>query len=114
VEEQARRCSLLRGLDRRRAGQGGGGFGAAPKFPIPTVFTLLLRSWKRNGDAQALRMTEESLAAMRNGGVYDQVLLALAYTETWQATGGDFYRRTAREVLSYVLCDMTSPDGAFY
>jgi len=117
-----------------------GGFGAAPKFPMPTVFTLLLRSWKRNGDAQALRMTEESLTAMRNGGVYDQLgfgfhrystdaewhvphfekmlydqaLLALAYTEAWQATGGDFYRRTAREILTYVLRDMTSPAGAFY
>ncbi|MBE3064085.1 MAG: thioredoxin domain-containing protein [Spirochaetes bacterium] len=55
-----------------------GGFGAAPKFPMPTVFTLLLRSWKRNG------------------GVYDQALLAFAYTETWQATSGDFYERTAR------------------
>jgi uncharacterized protein YyaL (SSP411 family) len=46
--------------------------------------------------------------------LYDQALLLLAYTETWQAVGKDFYRRTAEEIAAYVLRDMTSPEGAFY
>jgi hypothetical protein len=116
-----------------------GGFGTAPKFPMPTLYPLLLRAWKRTGSAAALAMAEKGLVAMRNGGVYDQVgfgfhrystdaewlvphfekmlydqaLLALAYTEAWQATGRDFYRATAREIAACVLRDLRTPDGAF-
>jgi hypothetical protein len=117
-----------------------GGFGDAPKFPMPVLFPLLLRAWDRGRDPEMLRMVEQSLTAMRNGGIYDQAgfgfhrystdahwlvphfekmlydqaLLLLAYTETWQAVGNDFYRRTAEEIAAYVLRDMTSPEGAFY
>ncbi|MFI5369559.1 MAG: thioredoxin domain-containing protein, partial [Spirochaetia bacterium] len=117
-----------------------GGFGDAPKFPMPVLFPLLLRAWDRGRDPEALRMVEQSLTAMRNGGIYDQAgfgfhrystdahwlvphfekmlydqaLLLLAYTETWQAVGSDFYRHTAEEIAAYVLRDMTSPEGAFY
>jgi uncharacterized protein YyaL (SSP411 family) len=117
-----------------------GGFGDAPKFPMPVLFPLLLRAWERGKDPEVLRMVEQSLTGMRNGGIfdqlgfgfhrystdahwlvphfekmlYDQALLLLAYTETWQAVGKDFYRRTAEEIAAYVLRDMTSPEGAFY
>jgi uncharacterized protein len=117
-----------------------GGFGTAPKFPMPVIALLLLRAWDRSRDPGTLAMVEKSLTAMRNGGVYDQVgfgfhrystdalwrvphfekmlydqaLLLLAYCEAWQATGGEFYRMTAREIAAYVLRDMTSPEGAFY
>ncbi|HTZ50339.1 MAG TPA: thioredoxin domain-containing protein, partial [Spirochaetia bacterium] len=116
-----------------------GGFGRAPKFPMPTVYPLLLRSWYRDRDPRALRMEEQSLAAMRAGGIfdqlgfgfhryatdarwniphfekmlYDQALLALAYTDAWQATGEEMYRRTARETLAYVKRDLALPGGAF-
>jgi len=46
--------------------------------------------------------------------LYDQALLAIAYTETYQATGKDEYARTAREILAYVARDMTAPSGGFY
>ncbi len=117
-----------------------GGFGEAPKFPMPTVYPFLLRAWRRSGDAALLGMVEKSLAAMRNGGIYDQLgfgfhryatdaawlvphfekmlydqaLLALAYTEAWQATANDFYRRTALEVFAYAMRDLRSPEGAFF
>ncbi len=45
--------------------------------------------------------------------LYDQALLALAYTETYQATKKEFYARTAREILTYVLRDMITPEGGF-
>ncbi len=48
-----------------------GGFGRAPKFPVPSRILFLLRYWKRTGSARALRMAEETLEAMRCGGIYD-------------------------------------------
>ena len=117
-----------------------GGFGSAPKFPSPHNLTFLLRYWKRGGDVQALKMVEQTLQAMRAGGMYDhvgfgfhrystdaewlvphfekmlydQALLVIAYVEAYQATGKEEYARTAREILTYVLRDMTSPEGGFY
>ena len=117
-----------------------GGFGAAPKFPTPHNLMFLLRYWKRSGKKEALAMVEKTLQAMYNGGLYDHIgygfsrystdrkwlvphfekmlydnaLLALAYLEAYQVTGMDFYARVAKEVFSYVLRDMTSPEGGFY
>jgi len=117
-----------------------GGFGRAPKFPTPHNLLFLLRHWKRTGNERLLDLVEKTLQALRRGGIYDhvgfgfhrystdrhwlvphfekmlydQALLAMAYTEAYQATGKDEYQRTAREVLTYVLRDMTSPEGGFY
>lgn len=117
-----------------------GGFGSAPKFPSPHNFYFLLRHWRRTNDAKALEMVEHTLTEMRYGGIFDQVgfgfhrystdeqwllphfekmlydqaLLALAYVETYQATGEDFYKDTAEEIFTYVLRDMTSEEGGFY
>ncbi|HUU42182.1 MAG TPA: thioredoxin domain-containing protein [Planctomycetota bacterium] len=116
-----------------------GGFGSRPKFPTPHNLLFLLRWWKRSGDKHALEMVERTLESMRLGGIfdhvgfgfhryatddawlvphfekmlYDQAMLALAYTEAFQATGKPEYERTAREILTCVLRDMTSPEGAF-
>ena len=46
--------------------------------------------------------------------IYDQAMLALAYLETYQATGNTMYSDTAKEVFTYVLRDMRSPEGGFY
>lgn len=46
--------------------------------------------------------------------LYDQAGLALAYTEAFQAAGKHEHRRTAEEILTYVLRDMTSDEGAFF
>ncbi len=117
-----------------------GGFGASPKFPTPHNLLFLLRYWNRTGEAHALEMVETTLGAMRRGGVYDhvgfgfhrystdaewlvphfekmlydQAMLTMAYVEAYQATGKDEYAETAREILTYVLRDMASPEGGFY
>jgi uncharacterized protein YyaL (SSP411 family) len=46
--------------------------------------------------------------------LYDQATLAMAYVESYQATGKEEYAATAREIFTYVLRDMTSPEGGFY
>ena len=117
-----------------------GGFGRAPKFPTPHTLSFLLRYHKRTGNARALAMVEKTLTAMRLGGVYDQVgfgthrystdavwllphfekmlydqaLLAIASVEAFQVTGKPLYAQTAKEIFTYVLRDMTSPEGGFY
>jgi len=117
-----------------------GGFGVAPKFPTPHNLFFLLRYWKRTHDRRALEMVEKTLKRMRQGGMYDhlgfgfhrystdaqwlvphfekmlydQALLAMAYTETYQATRKLEYRETAEEILAYVGRDMTSQEGAFF
>ena len=116
------------------------GFGGAPKFPTPHRLLFLLRYWSRTKGKPALTMVEKTLRAMRLGGIFDQVgfgfhrystdeewlvphfekmlydqaLLALAYTEAFQAIGAGKFKVTAKEVLEYVLRDLTSPEGGFY
>jgi uncharacterized protein YyaL (SSP411 family) len=127
--------SLMSELDRRF-----GGFGGAPKFPQAMNLEVLLRHHHRTGDLAALSGVEDTLRAMANGGIYDQLgggfarysvdaywlvphfekmlydnaLLSRLYLEAYQATGDSFYRRIAEETLDYVVRDMTSPDGGFY
>jgi uncharacterized protein YyaL (SSP411 family) len=117
-----------------------GGFGSAPKFPSPHNLVFLTRYWRSTGNEQALTMVSNTLEQMRLGGVYDQVgfgfhrystdaewlvphfekmlydqaMLVSAYTEAWLATSNPVFERTAREIITYVLRDMTSPEGAFY
>ena len=117
-----------------------GGFGSAPKFPSPHNLIFLTRYWRATGNQLALDMAVHTLEQMRLGGVYDQVgfgfhrystdagwlvphfekmlydqaMLTMAYTEAWQATGNPVFETTVREIVTYVLRDMTSPEGAFY
>ncbi len=46
--------------------------------------------------------------------LYDQAQLALAYLETSQATGDDFYATVAEDTLQYVLRQLTDARGGFY
>ncbi|MCS1351742.1 thioredoxin domain-containing protein [Mechercharimyces sp. CAU 1602] len=117
-----------------------GGFGQEPKFPRPHDFLFLLRYWKQSNVSEALTMVEKTLTAMHQGGIYDHLgfgfarysvdrewlvphfekmlydnaLLAYAYLETYQATKKEKYARIAEEIFTYVLRDMTSPEGGFY
>jgi uncharacterized protein len=117
-----------------------GGFSNAPKFPTPHNVLFLMRYWKRTGQTEALKMVEKTVQAMRLGGIYDhvgfgfhrystdsawlvphfekmlydQAMLAMAYTEAYQATGKEEYANTVREILTYVMRDMTAPGGGFY
>lgn len=117
-----------------------GGFGSAPKFPSPHNLYFLMRYYYYTGQQDALTMVEKTLDSMYRGGIYDHIgfgfarystdrrwlvphfekmlydnaLLTIAYLEAHQITGRPEYARAAREVLTYVLRDMTSAEGGFY
>jgi uncharacterized protein YyaL (SSP411 family) len=117
-----------------------GGFSGPPKFPTPHNFFFMLRYWRRADQQEALSMVEKTLQEIRWGGIfdqiglgfhrystdkewlvphfekmlYDQAMLALAYLETYQATGNTTYSDTANEIFTYVLRDMRSPEGGFF
>jgi len=117
-----------------------GGFKGRMKFPTAHNLLFLLRYHKRTGDPTALMMVEKTLDAMRKGGIYDhvgfgfhryatdrewllphfekmlydQAINAMAYLEAYQVTGKEKYAKTAREIFSYVLRDMTSSEGGFF
>jgi uncharacterized protein YyaL (SSP411 family) len=116
------------------------GFSIAPKFPTAHNLLFLLRYWKRYGAPEALDMVEKTLQAMRHGGIYDrigfgfhrystdsqwlvphfekmlydQAMLAMAYTEAYQATGKEDCAKTAQEIFTYIQRDMTASEGGFY
>ncbi len=116
-----------------------GGFGAAPKFPMPQTIMFLLRYHYRTKNEEALDMAVKTLHAMHAGGMYDhvgygfhryatddtwlvphfekmlydQALLTMAYTEAFQVTGSVDFRRIAGEIISYVLRDLHTPEGLF-
>lgn len=46
--------------------------------------------------------------------LYDQAQLAVAYLEAYQISGREEYAAVARDVLAYVMRDLTSPEGGFY
>jgi uncharacterized protein YyaL (SSP411 family) len=117
-----------------------GGDAGAPKFPPAYAVRLLLRIHRRSGDPRTLEMVTRTLDSMARGGIYDhlggglhrystderwllphfekmlydQAALARAYVEAFEATRSPEYSRVAREVLDYVLRDMTGPEGGFF
>ena len=117
-----------------------GGFGNAPKFPSPHNLLFLLRYYNMKRTKHAIEMVEKTLQKMRLGGIYDQLgfgfhrystdskwmvphfekmlydqaMICMAYTETFQATKKEEYRRTAEEILQYVLTEMADSNGGFY
>ncbi|HYR45403.1 MAG TPA: thioredoxin domain-containing protein, partial [Thermoanaerobaculia bacterium] len=117
-----------------------GGFGGAPKFPPSMRLEFLIRYWLRTKEPSAREMAETTLTKMAAGGMYDQVgggfhrysvdaqwlvphfekmlydnaMLARAYVLAHRAFGGDGYARVAREILDYLLAEMTPQAGGFF
>ncbi len=117
-----------------------GGFGHAPKFPMPVVPDFLLRYHSHSGNSEALQMVLKTLRNMAAGGIYDQVgggfarysvdaiwkvphfekmlydnaQLVSLYCDTFKIAGEQQFKRTADETLAFVSRELTSPEGVFY
>ncbi len=109
-----------------------GGWGTAPKFPLPSTIEFLLRRGER-------QMALQTLRRMAGGGIYDQIaggfsrysvdarwivphfekmlydnaLLARAYLHAFQVSGEPFFERVARETLDWALRELRQDEGGF-
>uniref|UniRef100_UPI0028A991A6 thioredoxin domain-containing protein n=1 Tax=Lacrimispora sp. TaxID=2719234 RepID=UPI0028A991A6 len=129
-------CGLLkRSFDKKW-----GGFGRAPKFPMPHNLLFLLRHYFYEKDKDTLFAAEKTLRQMYRGGIYDHIgggfsrystdekwlvphfekmlydnaLLLYACTEAFAMTGDSLYTRISRGILRYVRDVLTDEQGGFY
>ncbi|MFW6017039.1 MAG: thioredoxin domain-containing protein, partial [bacterium] len=105
-----------------------GGFGGAPKFPMPHQNFFLLNYYKQSREIEALKMVNKNLIALRSGGIYDhlgygfhrystdnkwllphfekmlydQALLLYTYLLAYQNTDIDLFKQTAEEIINYL------------
>ena len=117
-----------------------GGLGQAPKFPNTFVFSLFLRAYDVDDDPSFSTMVRDTLTRMAKGGIYDQIgggfhrysvddrwlvphfekmlydnaLLSRLYLDAGRALNEPEFLAVAREILDYVLREMTSPEHGFY
>ncbi len=116
-----------------------GGFGTAPKFPMPHELLFLLGYARREGDREALTMAERTLTQMARGGIFDQIgggfsrystderwhiphfekmlydnaLLSYAYLEAFSQTGEPYCREVACRILDYAARELRLSGGGF-
>ena len=117
-----------------------GGFGAAPKFPQPGIPQLLLRCAARFQDEEVKAMVLHTCERMAAGGIndqlgggfsrysvdaqwlvphfekmlYDNAQLVHLYLDAHLVSGHPVYAKIARDIIDYVLRDMTHADGGFF
>jgi hypothetical protein len=117
-----------------------GGFGGAPKFPQPSIPSFVLRGAKRFGDGEAVKMVLHICDKMAAGGIHDQLgggfaryavdtewlvphfekmlydnaQLVQLYLDAFLVSGDARNADTVRDILDYVLRDMTHPGGGFF
>ena len=117
-----------------------GGFGNAPKFPIPHNLIFLLDYYCQTNKKSALNMAEHTLMQMYKGGIfdhigygfsrystdryylvphfekmlYDNALLIMSYISAYSVTGNTQYKDIAEKTAQYILREMTDSRGGFF
>jgi len=117
-----------------------GGFGGAPKFPLPGSLGFLLRYNYRTGKQLALDAVLKTLDEMAAGGIrdhvgggfhrystdrvwlvphfekmlYDNALLAKVYADAYLVTGKEDYADVMKETLGWISNEMKAEGGGFY
>ena len=117
-----------------------GGFSRAPKFPLPTALSFMLRFYHRTRKELAKGAVFKTLDRMMAGGIrdhlgggfhrystdrvwlvphfekmlYDNALLARVYAEAFQLTERDEYSQVVMETLGWLRCEMKDSLGGFY
>lgn len=117
-----------------------GGFGKAPKFPRPTQPAFLLRYGVKFNDKEAIEMVTRTCEKMAAGGMcdqlgggfarysvdaewlvphfekmlYDNAQLVQLYLDVFLVSGRQEFADVAKDIIRYVLRDMTHPQGGFF
>ena len=117
-----------------------GGMARAPKFPMPTIYSFLLKEYAANQNEAALAHATLTLDQMALGGIYDQVgggftrystdmdwfvphfekmlydngQLVGLYAEAYQVTKKSLYRETVYQTIDWLQREMLDESGGFY
>lgn len=117
-----------------------GGFGSAPKFPIPHQIYFLLRYWYLYREEYSLYMVEKTLDNIAEGEIYDKknggfyryatsiewksphyekmlytnALMIVAFTEAYKVMKKAKYKEVVEESLNYLRKFLYSKEGGFY
>ncbi len=117
-----------------------GGFGKSPKFPSAHNLLFLMELYATEKKNYCRKMAETTLRQMYKGGIfdhigggfsrystdkywlaphfekmlYDNALLAIAYTEAHRIFKEPLYEDVVKGILYYVLREMTDKEGGFY
>jgi len=118
-----------------------GGFGSAPKFPHPSMIDLLIDSYLRTGEERLRMVFTTTLERMARGGIYDQLAggfhrysvddrwvvphfekmsydnseLLKNYVHAYLATGSEFFRNVATDIIRWVDAWLSDrAQGGFY
>lgn len=117
-----------------------GGFGNAPKFPMPHSLIFLMLYGKLYKDDKAIEMATHTLRQMRKGGIYDHIgcgfsrystdnkffvphfekmlydnaLLIMAYSVGYSLTKDRIMLDTALKTCEFVIRELEASEGGFY
>jgi uncharacterized protein YyaL (SSP411 family) len=120
--------------------QKNGGFGTAPKFPMPGALEFFIRRSGKGADASSRRAARKALEAMARGGFYDQLGegfhrystdeawlvphfekmtddnagLLRNYVDGYALFGDERFRDVAQGIIAYTRAVLSDPNGGFY
>lgn len=112
----------------------------SPKFPSPKYIIELLDHSFKNDDKNALELARSILEKLYKSGIFDHIgygffkfsddenwlipkfekalyenaLLAIAYTKLYEGTDKVIYKDVAEKIYEFVLRDLLSEEGGFY
>jgi uncharacterized protein YyaL (SSP411 family) len=117
-----------------------GGFGNAPKFPMPNNWQFLIRYAQLFKDDEVAQLAKLTLKKMAYGGIYDHIgggfsryavdgvwhvphfekmlydnaqLISL-YAEAYTWSPDDLYKKLVNETVEFSVRELLSPEGGFY
>lgn len=117
-----------------------GGFGSAPKFPLPVGLNFLLEYHLITTNQDALKILNNTLTAMANGGIYDQIgggfarysvdaywriphfekmlydngQLVCLYSKAYLIDKNPLYKKVIIQTLDFVKRELMDSNGGFY
>ncbi|MGB0525633.1 MAG: thioredoxin domain-containing protein [Flammeovirgaceae bacterium] len=117
-----------------------GGMNRAPKFPMPAIYSFLLRYYQLSKNEAALNHLKLSLNELAYGGIYDQIgggfarysvdaewfaphfekmlydnaqLLSI-YAEAYTLTKDEHYQHIVAQTVDFLVRELQDPSAGFY
>ncbi|MGD0885141.1 MAG: thioredoxin domain-containing protein [Thermodesulfovibrionales bacterium] len=117
-----------------------GGFGSAPKFPMPGAMEFLMKRFFYSGEEYTLHAVKRTLESMAKGGIHDQIgggfhryatdeawiiphfekmaddnaWLLRNYLDAYCLFGDAYFRGVAEDTIAFVRDVLSDPEGGFY